>query len=391
MSKYKKKPLAAPEQNTELTQAPETTIRLLTERDRQKDFYNVPTSPATDTILKVMGTGSDLATLPARAKGVNHSQKIEVLQNGNKRQVIVSSGVSTVTLELADIDKLVGSNKPAKKMFVFSLIKMNEQAFSEGTLRRNYIQFPLQELIDIGYYSRPQSARKGFNDAMDILTSLKVKGTLQKGKKKTIEQSAIEVLFTGANIKKGTCTIFLNERINWAFVATFYTILPKYYFSLPNRASDLLYYIFYLARQRVRDIEERGYFTIGLRAVQERLNLPSEIGNKDPQRTIKEPIEEAVTAIEEASKDIEFTITPIYNMGDPIANYLSNGYLKIELKGKYAKDFIALSKETAKQIQTAEKRRETITQKALAANLAKKIESEEASEKAREQTKPDTE
>lgn len=389
MSRYNKNPLTAPDQNIELTQPPETSIELLTERDRKKDFYNVPTSPATDTILKVMGTGSDFTTLPARAKGVNHNQKIEVLQNGNKRQVIVSSGVSIVTLELADIDKLIGSNKPAKKMFVFSLIKMNEQAFSEGTLRRNYIQFPLHELIDIGYYSRPQSARKGFHNAIDILTSLKVKGTLQKGKKKTIEQSAIEVLFTGANIKKGTCTIFLNERINWAFVATFYTILPKYYFSLPNRASDLLYYIFYLARQRVSEIEKRGYFTIGLRAVQERLNLPSEIRNKDPQKTIKEPIEEAVTAIEEVSKDIEFTITPIYNIGDPIANYLSNGYLKINLKGKYAKDFIALSKKTTKQIQTAQKRRETITQKALAANLAKKMKSEKAIENAR--TKPDTE
>lgn len=360
---------------TQQVNPPQTSIELLTERKKQKDFYNVPTSPATDTILKTMGTSSDIATLPARAKRVNHSQKIEVLQNGNKRQIIVSSGVSTVTLELADIDKLVGSNKPAKKMFILLLIKMNEQAFSEGVLRRNYIQFPLQELIDIGYYSRPQSARKGFNDATDTLTSLKIKGTLQKGNKKIIEQSAIEVLFTGANIKNGTCTVFLNERINWGFIAAFYTILPKYFFKLSNRASDLLYYIFYLARQRVREIEDRGYITIGMRAVQERLNLPSEVGNKDPQRTIKQPIEEAITDIEEASNNSEFTITPIYNMGDPIANFLSNGYLKIELKGKYAKNFIALSKETTKQIQTVQKRRETITQKALATNLAKKMES----------------
>lgn len=372
-SKYTGNPLQISQQ----AEAPEASIELLTERDRQKDFYNLPTSPATDTILEVMGAGSDLASLPAKAKTVNHSRKMEVLQDGSKRQVIVKSGDSTVTLELADIDKLIGSNKPAKKMFVFSLIKMNEQAFSEGTLRRNYIQFPLQELIDIGYYSRPQSARKGFNDAMDILTDLKIKGTLQKGKKKTIEQAAVEVLFTGANIKKSTCTIYLNERINWSFIATFYTILPKYYFSLPNRASDLLYYIFYIARQRVKDIEERGYFTIGLRAIQERLNLPTEKGNCNPDRTIKQPIEEAITAIEEASKDLEFTITPIYNLGDPISNYLSNGYLKIELKGKYAKGFIALSKETSKQIRTAEKRRETIMQKAIAANLAKKIENEE--------------
>lgn len=365
------------EQNIELVQTPEASIDLLTEKDRQRDFYNVPTSPATDTILKVMGTGADLATLPARTKEVNHNQKIEVLQSGNKRQVIVTSDVSTVTLELSDIDKLVGSNKAAKKMFVFALIKMNEQAFSSGTMRRNYIQFPLHELIDIGYYSRIQSARRGFNDAMDVLTSLKVKGTLQKGKKKTVEQSAIEVLFTGANIKKSACTIYLNERINWGFIATFYTILPRYYFRLRNRASDLLYYIFYLARQKVREIEERGYFTISLRAVQERLDLPSEIGNNNPERTIKQPIEDAITEIEEASNDPEFTITPIYNMDDPISTYLSNGYLKIELAGKYAQDFIALSRETAKQIRTAEKRRETIAQKALAINLAKKIEGEE--------------
>lgn len=383
MSK-KKNPQPLREQDIELIESSETSINLLTERERQKDFYNVPTSPVTDTIFKAMGTGSYLAQMPARAKEVNHSRQIEVLQSGDKRQVIVSSQVSTVTLELSDIDKLVGSNKPAKKIFIFSLIKMNEQAFSEGTLRRNYIQFPLQELIDIGYYSRPQSARKGFNDAMDILTSLKVKGKLQKGKKKTIEQSAIEVLFTGANIKKGTCTIFLNERINWAFVAAFYTILPKYYFRLSNRASDLLYYIFYIARQRVRDIEEKGYFNIGMRTVQGCLNLPGEINNKNPDRTIKQPIEEAITAIEEAGQDLEFTITPIYDDKAPIASYLSNGRLRIELKGKYANYFIALSKETAKQIQTAEKRRETITQKAIAANLAKKMESEEASEKAKE-------
>lgn len=367
------------------TQTPDTSIELLTELEREKDFYNVPTSPATDAILKVMGAGSDLAPLKTREKAVSHSRTIEVLQNGKRRQIVVASDNSTVTIELADIDKLIGSNKQAKKMFILSLIKINEQAYSDGSMRRNFIQFPLQELIEIGYYKVPQSARKGFHDATDILTSLKVKGTLQKGKKKTVEQSAIEVLFTGANIKKGTCTIFLNERINWGFVASFYTILPKYYFKLSNRASDLLYYIFYLARQKTKEIENRGYFTISMRAVQERLNLPSEVGNKDPQRTIKQPIEEALEAIEDASKDLEFKITPIYNMGDPIATFLSNGYLKVELSGKYAENFIALSKEKAKEIQKAEKRRESIQERAIAINTAKKMEREEAEKKAKEE------
>lgn len=188
------------------------------------------------------------------------------------------------------------------------------------------------------------------------------------------------MLFTGARIERGQCLIFFNPRISWGFLTQYFTILPSYYFRLPNRASDLLYYIFYLARQRVKEIEDRGYFTISMRAVQERLNLPSEVGNKDPHRTIKEPVEEAITAIEEASKDIEFTITPYYDIEAPISEYLDNGYLKIELKGKYAKDFIELSKDTTKQIQTAERRREAIIQKAIATNLAKQLESGETSE-----------
>lgn len=381
------KPSSKPLQENQQAESAETSIQLLTEKERRKDFFNVPDSPATDAIMRVMGTGSDLSQLPARRKEVSHSQSIEVLQNGKKRQITITSGVSTVTIELSDIDKLLGSNKSAKKMFVLALIKANEQAFSDGNLRRNYIQFPLQELIDIKYYKTPQSARRGFNDATDVLTSLKVKGTLQKGKKKTVEQSAIEVLFTGANIKKGTCTIFLNERINWGFVATFYTILPKYYFELPNKASDLLYYIFFLARQNVKKIEKNGYFTISMRAIQERLNLPLETETKNPERDIKQQIEDAITAIEVASRDLEFKITPIYDMKSPIATFLSNGYLKVELKGKYAKDFIALAQETEKQIKAAEKRRQSITDKAIANNLAKKLESEEASEKAKNQSK----
>lgn len=381
------KPSRKPIQKSQQAESAETSIQLLTEKELAKDFYNMPDSPATDAIMRVMSTGSDLSQLPSRRKEVSHSQRIEVLQNGKKRQVTITSGVSTVTIELSDIDKLLGSNKSAKKMFVLALIKANEQAFSDGIMRRNYIQFPLQDLIDINYYKTPQSARRGFNDSTDVLTSLKVKGTLKKGKKKSVDQSAIEVLFTGANIKKGTCTIYLNERINWNFVTTFYTILPKYYFGLPNKAGDLLYYIFFLARQHVKNIEEKGYFTIGMRAIQERLNLPLETETKNPERDIKQQIEDAITAIEDASKDLEFKITPIYDMKSPIATFLSNGYLKVELSGKYAKDFIALSQKTEKQIKAAEKRRQTITDKAIATNLAKKLESEEASEKAKTQSK----
>lgn len=352
----------------------------------QRDFYNVPDSTASNLILETLGAGAAIADLPARKRQVNHSTTLEVLESGKRRQVSLKTQKASVTIELADIDKLTGSNKPAKKLFVLALIKANEQAIHDGQLTKNYICFPLQELIDTGFYSTPQSARKGFNAGMDTLTSLKIKGHIQQTKKKGSSIDALEVLFTGARIERGQCTIFFNERISWSFIAQYFTILPRYYFRLPNRASDLLYYIFYLARQHTKDIEERGYFTISFRAIQHRLQLPSEVGNNNPDRTIKQPIEEAIAQIEDGHSGLygneDFSLLPVYDEYAPIANFLDNGYLRVELKGSFAETFIAISKDTAKQIEAAQKRQARITEKAIAINTAKKLEAEENTEKA---------
>lgn len=352
----------------------------------QKDFYNMPDSTASNLILETLGAGADIADLPERKRQVNHSTTLEVLESGKRRQVSLKTQKASVTIELADIDKLTGSNKPAKKLFVLALIKANEQAIHDGQLTKDYVSFPLQELIDTGFYSTPQSARKGFNAGMDTLTSLKIKGHIQQTKKKGSSIDALEVLFTGARIERGQCTIFFNERISWSFIAQYFTILPRYYFRLSNRASDLLYYIFYLARQHTRDIEERGYFTIGFRAIQHRLQLPSEIGNNNPDRTIKQPIEEAIEQIEDGHSglygNMEFSLLPVYDETATISEYLENGYLKVELKGAFAETFIAISKGTAKQIEAAQKRQARITEKAIAINTAKKLEAEENTEKA---------
>lgn len=352
-------------------------------REKQVGFYNVPDSTGSNLILETLGAGEGIADLPARKRQINHNTKYEVLEDGKRRQVILSNAKANVTIELADIDKLTGSNKPAKKLFVLSLIKANEQAIHNGQLTRDYISFPLRELIDNGFYSTPQSARKGFNAGMDALTSLKVRGHIQQTKKKGSSIDALEVLFTGARIEKGQCTVFFNPRISWSFIAQYFTILPRYYFKLPNRASDLLYYLFYIARQHTKDIKERGYFTIGFRAIQHRLQLPSEVGNTRPQQTIKQPIEDAIAELENEHKSLygnmEFSLLPVYDEAASVKDYLDNGYLKVGLTGEFAETFIEISEETAKQIETAQKRQARITEKAVAIKTAKALEEAERS------------
>lgn len=352
---------------------------------QESNFYNVPDSTASNLILETLGAGENIADLPARKKQINHNTTYEVLEDGKRRQVSVINPKAKVTIELADIDKMTGSNKPAKKLFVLSLIKANEQAIFDGQLTKDYISFPLQELIDIGFYKTPQSARTGFKAGMDALTSLKIKGHIQQTKKRGSSIDALEVLFTGANIKNGQCTVYFNPRISWSFIAQYFTILPRYYFKLPNRASDLLYYIFFLARQHTRDIEERGYFTIGFRAIQHRLQLPSEIGNTRPQQTIKQPIEDAIEELETEHSNLygntEFSLLPVYDEAASIKDYLDNGYLKVSLTGAFAETYIEISKDTAKKIEQAEKRQARITEKAVAIKTAKAIEDTERSGK----------
>lgn len=348
---------------------------------QESNFYNVPDSTASNLILETLGSGADIADLPARKRQINHNTTYEVLEDGKRRQVSLVNSKAKVTIELADIDKLTGSNKPAKKLFVLALIKANEQAIFDGQLTKDYISFPLQELIDISFYKTPQSARTGFKAGMDALTSLKIKGHIQQAKKRGSSIDALEVLFTGYNIKGGQCTVYFNPRISWNFIAQYFTILPRYYFKLPNRASDLLYYIFFLARQHTKDIEERGYFTIGFRAIQHRLQLPSEVGLNNPQRDIKQPIEDAIEALEtEHSKlyhNTEFSLLPVCDDTAPIADYLDNGYLKVTLAGAFAENYIAISKDTAKQIEQARKQQARITEKAVAIKTAKALEAEE--------------
>ncbi len=354
---------------------------------QESNFYNVPDSATSNLISEVLGAGENIADLKNRKKQISHSTKYLVTKSGIKgRFVEFESTSAKITIEIADIDKLTGSNKPAKKLFVLSLIKANEQAIFNGQLTKGYISFPLKELVDIGFYKTPQSARAGFKSGMDVLTSLKIMGCIQHTKKRKSSIEALAVLFTGYIIKNGQCTVKFNPDIDWSFIVQYFTILPRYYFKLNNRASDLLLYIFYLARQHANDIEKRGYFTISFRAIQHRLQLPSEKNNDNPYRTIVQPIDEAIEKIEEEHSllynNTEFSLLPekLYGEYANIMEYLDNGYLKVSLAGAFAETYIARSKDTQKQIEQAKKQHDRITEKAKAINKAKALENAEMKE-----------
>lgn len=341
----------------------------------KKLFYDMPNSSASHFLFDILSAGSGLADIPPRKRQINHNTTYEVKSSGDKRLVSMETreGTAKVTVEIADINKM---NKAGKKFLILSLIKANEQALHNGQLTREYISFPLQELVDYGLYARLTGARKGFEIGTDALTSIKVKGTVRKSKNSTTTIKALEVPFTGAKIENNQCYIYLNTRIDWNFLTQYFTKIPRYYFRLSNRAGDLLYYIFYLARQHTKEIADRRYFTISFRAIHSLLKLPSELDTQRHEQLIRSPIEDAVREIEETNKQMygnkEFLLELVYDEKAGISEYLDNGYLKVSLAGAFAEPFISQSQTQQKKIQQAEQKKERIEEKAIAMKMAKK-------------------
>lgn len=344
------------------------------EQANKQSFCNLPTSPASNLILEVLGSGKNLLELIHRKSLISKGTELSIDSDGEQYSITSKTSSHNITIKIADINKLIGSNKAAKKMFVYTLIKANEQAIFNGEVGRDYVSFPLSELIEIGFYKTPQSARKGFYAAMDALTDIKLNGEIQVTKKNKISVIGSHPIRYGI-IDNNQCYVFLESSFNWRSLMQYFTILPRYYFKLSNRASDLLYYIFYIARQRTKDIKERGGFTISLRAIHGYLRLPNETGLNNPQRDIKQPIEDAIEQIENEHNamygNLDFSLLPVCDDSLSISDYLDNGYLKIELKGDFATNFIRFCKSTEKKIKDNKQKQERIAEKAIAIKLAK--------------------
>ena len=372
---------------------------------KREKLFSLPNSPASNMGMELLGQRDDktLILFKERKNTLGHKNTFDVLANKNKRQIVATNNGDKITVEIDDINKLAGSSKTAKKLYVFAFIEANKQALLNGELVKSQVRFPIQSLVDIGFYKQVQSARRGFKQGLDVLTSVKVKGTAKKGKDTVASNTAssafrLEVIFTGGGITGNECTIELNPNLNWKFLASFFTVLPSWYFALPNKASDLLYHIFYLARQNTEKLQDKGYFDISFRSIQQRLSLPSEEGNANPDRTIKEPILQAIDDIEieynnynKSNKinvkepELAFQIMhyrkPIEEVETPdgaktlsIQEFLGNCYLRVSLKGDYLSPLLEVYKDQQRQIQAALHRKERIIDQAKAINTAKTME-----------------
>ena len=361
----------------------------------QNALYKLmPTGSAINTIIDVIDAGQDgvkgIEKLPERKGKISHIKytisRGDPLSNDGDKFIIrhdMSKGQGYVSIQLPEslVKNLAGWSVATKKIFALILEKINEQAFNNGVLIQNYVDFSIQELIELGIYTTYQSAVKGITIAANTLTSIKLEGRFTFKKGNTVEFSSayiMAVLFPTIEAKRGQCTIKLNDDVNWGFILQAFSMLPNYYYSLHNRASELLYLIFSMARQHTEDIKKRGYFSISFRAIQQALHLPDEGETTHPKQDIKDEINKAIDEIERTHRehfrndeDLLF-LSAEYDDSWPIARFLNEGYLQVSLSGTFAQPFITIEDDKIKGLKEAKRRQ----QKALKAKTAKDQEAE---------------
>lgn len=308
--------------------------------DPTLSFFQLPTGAPAHYTLYLLNTNKDFPE-----KQYNGARYIETIagKDGLRQMTFGTSKTGSIIITIDDIQKHIDDEQSnASKMLNFILIAGKNEILNWEEHPTNFIQFDLNDLVDVGMYKSIRTARKGFKMCMKILEAIQIEVNDKYG------GFARTRIFTGSSCpgRQSVCTVGLSDFIDWSAFAKYYTYLPKEYFALPSKSSILCYYIFYRARQEVTAATAKNKtisFSMSYKSIADMLYLPKPGETKDLRGKTIEAIDRAITEIEDILKTADITITPIYDESKTAAEIYKTGKIEIVLKGSYSENFLGLA------------------------------------------------
>lgn len=352
--------------------------------EQQTAFFNVPNSGASLLMSGAINSGSDIETLPARKAIIDSSSRHKLFKDNSTGSIYLSREQrgKTITVRLSKYNTYCAPRTKIGKVYDYIIVKINQIAISGRELRANKIEFPVQELVDVGIYKKKRYAMESLQTIFDALSDSKISIVEHKehGRqgKTSPQKFAYEPLFFHLSASKnGNIKIELNPHFPWKDFCKYYSILPLYHFKLSKRASALLLYIFTYARMELhkRNWVESGHFNLPFRNIQSEMGLPHESTVQQPARDIKNVILNAISEIEENhykelhNSDLQLTPMPVDITNQKVSDFLSIGYLRVDMNGKFLEYFQNISGKRSKKL----KEKSSIRKKAEIQALTEKI------------------
>ena len=327
-----------------------------TSKPAKRNLLPFPSSPVSSLLQETLiaGKPEDIAEMPDRRKQISHSEKnkIEIVEYEASKSIRITRETenSITTLQIANIERLARNNEAAYRFLMFDLAKATEIIYG-GNPSRDYITYSLQELVDGDMYANKDAARKAFKNAHSIILGMQIQGSIEIRGKRPHSIDRLSVIFYDATCADGQCAVYLNTHIDWGMIMPFFEVIPDYWTALNIKSMELLFFLCGRARHKAKNIAEKGYFDTRLRLIQERMHLPSEIGNRRPTQTIIAPIEKAMEGIEDVQKthdrkDIQFEL--LYDENSKMKDRLDNGTLRTYINGDMKKRILNATKTNKK-------------------------------------------
>ena len=250
-----------------------------------------------------------------------------------------------------------------RKLLPFVLQKMVQQGYPEQ------VAIDLEEMVTLEMYANTDSAYRALSRFMQQMAEVDISYSSRvKGKPRT---GGGGVIFYHRVRKGSMAYVFVNQNIDYvSFLARQWTVFPRWAYALDAGAFDLVRYVFYIARQRAREIALTGRFTIGLTTVCENMGLPSpeEVTGRKYREKIRKPIEDAIEQIEERVAKVpeakgSFFITPHTDETTTSIDAWLQGHLEIELADEYRKAFEDVSQRQNASFERVQKRKKQLEEK----------------------------
>lgn len=354
-----------------LPRAKETAVAVEGQEDKKpilgqkfqfsQEYNSVSNARIVNDVMSVLDHKGDMKQLKATKEAVNHSTHITVTEDNKSILIESADRKSKTAIILENLEGLLSSSIPAKKIFHFVMTVAAQQVTYQDN-EQSYITFSLEDMVKAKLYNSDRTARVGLDNAFKVLGKLKVGGVdtihnnlaiyLDKGKK-----GEGLTLFLKHDIVKGQCIVYFNPIANLAAFGRYFTIAPSYIYSLGSNAFDLTTYIFSLARANKKEIASKGYFDITMKAIALKLVLP--LNSEKPQRDVMDRIAKAVQEVSEAeaAKPSQGMTLQMQNTNNvSLAQFLSNGFLRVKFSGEYRKYFSDIAETQERKIAEAIKR-----------------------------------
>ena len=331
----------------------------LTEIISDFDYYQLPFGPwlfpANEAINYIAANRDINFYLTSTNKKKNDRSKLVMARVDKKNNGYeLTHKKKDITSTITILNTTLIESKSAVKLLAFLLAKAAQQNFNP------VIIFSLQELVNIGWYSNTTNARAGFKKNMQAVHSLQIGGEMKKGKKQIIQEAG--VLFYHYDIDNNIVKVWVNDNFNLEFIASYYTILPYWAWTLNDNAFRILLEIFTISR-----VNKKKEVNLSLSLIRDNLSLPTREeyavkGKKfKAKQYVKKPITDAIDeiiAVIDQNNDHTIKIEPHYIIDDNNLDEWLKGYITVIISGDYTEKLQEIQTKQIKVIETNKKRKE---------------------------------